>query len=210
MKKIFNGLFILAMVAICAMFTSCDKDVDRSIALSGQWTGDFGMFYNYEYTNPLIGISRTYTFHSYDTDIEFIPDYDYATHGYGYQVDFYREGPYKKISFRFSWSIDNGVIRMYYPGYPEYNGEIRDYRLNNSHFTGRFTNASAPFDLIKITDYYYWDEYYAWEYHYWWYDEWDWNGYAKTRGISEDAVPEKYNSENGRIVKIGNRFNEKD
>ena len=100
MKKIFNGLFILAMVAICAMFTSCDKDVDRSIALSGQWKGDFGMYYTFEYKG------QWYKANSYNTDIVFYPHHDYATYGTGIRLTGTTE---MKVLTRKSASISNGA-----------------------------------------------------------------------------------------------------
>ena len=61
------------------------------------------MYYEYEYRGHI------YTFDSYDTDIVFYPEYDYATYGYGYQVDWYEEGPYERMSFKFNWEIRDGV-----------------------------------------------------------------------------------------------------
>ena len=61
MKKTITTLSILLLAATA--FTSCerDEDVDESMCLSGQWYGDFGMYYEYEYRGHI------YTFDSYDT-----------------------------------------------------------------------------------------------------------------------------------------------
>ena len=86
MKRIFTLMNLTMLMTASLMMTSCmDDDTAESITLSGQWTGNFGMFYDYEYRGQI------YTFNSYDTDIVFYPDYNYATHGYGYEVDFYND-----------------------------------------------------------------------------------------------------------------------
>ena len=219
MKKAFSLFSIIAMAGLCLMFTSCsDDDTEEAMHLSGQWQGDWGMYYGYTYPN-----GDYVEYDSYDTDIIFYPDYDYATHGYGYQVDWYDRrpnangniSPYQRLSYRFNWSIINGVINLTYPGYPEYNTSIRDYRLNNSHFTGYFPNSSEPFRLNKIQDFYSWYDYdnlyrsYGYVYL-----EWDWSGvyyydsyYAKTR--SAEATDSVGKPAEGRITKIGSRLSEK-
>jgi len=203
MKKIILIFNLIAVLGLCAMFTSCrDDDTEEAMILSGQWQGNWGMYYEVE--DPWGNIVA---FDSYDTDIVFYPDYDYATHGYGYQVDWYNEGPYSRMSYRFDWSINNGVIRLSYPGYPEYNTSIRDYRINNNRFTGYFSTGTEPFYLNKIADYYNWSYYYDWEYHYWVYDSWSWDYYyTKTRGTAPTG--DTPTAEN-RIVKIGSRLAEK-
>lgn len=213
MKKAFSLFNIIAVIGLCTMFTSCNEDADTEISMtmSGQWTGDWGMYYGYTYPDG------TYVeYDSYDTDLVFYPDYDYASHGYGYQVDWYRTGPYERLSYRFSWNVVNGRIFLTYPGYPEYDTTIRDYRLNNNHFTGYFINSSTPFDLIKIADYYNWYDYdYLYRSHGYVYLEWDWDGayyydtyYAKMRKAKATADNAGKPSV-GRITKRGSRFAEK-
>ena len=196
MKKSITLLCTIAMLTTCVSLTSCmDEDVEESIVLSGQWYGDWGMYY--QMRDPYTG--RVITYNSYDTDIVFYPDYNYATHGYGYQVDWYRYGPYEKLSFRFEWSITNGIVEIYYPGYPEYNTFIRDYRLSNDYFSGYLGNSNIRFNLAKIRDYYDWSYYYGYDYH-----PWGW-GYIKTRSTgSEEETP----STDGTIIKIGSRYAE--
>lgn len=202
LKVILN--LLLVMVLSC-VFASCerDEDTERSMCLSGQWQGDFGMYYVYNYRG------YDYTFDSYDTDIVFYPDYDYASHGYGYQVDWYREGPYSRLSYKFYWDVRDGVIYLTYPGYPEYNADIYRYGLDNDYFTGYFNNGSSRFRLAKIVDYYRWDDYYAWNYHRWDNSSWSWNGYysqmRSVKDIDSTGVAAEGSVE-GRIVKIGNRF----
>ncbi|MBR1668800.1 MAG: hypothetical protein IJ693_11075 [Bacteroidaceae bacterium] len=203
MKKKFTLFNLIAVLGLCTMFTSCtDDDTEEAMVLSGQWRGDWGMYYEIEH------LGLIYTFDSYDTDIVFYPDHDYATHGYGYQVDWYREGPYERMSYRFNWSINNGVVYLTYPGYPEYNTSIRDYRMNNDRFTGYFSNGTQPFYLYKIADYYNWSYYYDYDYHYWYYDDWSWDYYAKTRGAAAEGDSVKGSTKEDRIVKIGSRLAE--
>ena len=204
MKKAFSLLSIIAMAGLCLMFTSCsDDDTEEAMHLSGQWQGDWGMYYGYTYPN-----GDYVEYDSYDTDIIFYPDYEYATHGYGYQVDWYRTGPYQRLSYRFSWTINNGVIFLTYPGYPEYNTSIRNYRLSDRHFTGYFTNSTSPFDLINRL-------YSSYGYVYL---EWGWDGgyyydgyyyepyYAKTRGV--EATDSVGKPTEGHVTKIGSRLSE--
>lgn len=98
MKKTASILNLLVIMLLACAFTSCerDEDTDRSMCLSGQWRGDWGMYYVYNYRG------HDYQFDSYDTDIVFYPDYNYATHGYGYQVNWYEFGPYERLSYRFT------------------------------------------------------------------------------------------------------------
>ena len=74
MKKAFTLFNIVALLGLCSIFTACetDEDVEESMVLTGQWQGNWGMYYDYEYRGKI------FTFDSYDTDIVFYPDYDYA------------------------------------------------------------------------------------------------------------------------------------
>ncbi len=73
-----HAFYILLMSAFA--FVSCidEEDIEQSMALSGDWRGDFGMYYNY-----VDHRRRTYTFDSYDTRITFIPAYSRARYGRG-------------------------------------------------------------------------------------------------------------------------------
>lgn len=192
---------------MCMAFTSCDTDRYRSMELSGQWRGDFGMYYEYEYRG------RIYTFDSYDTDIVFYPDYEFATHGWGKQVDYYEFGPYEYMYYQFDWRIINGEIQLSYPYDPELNTRIHNYRLTNSYFSGYFVNSTEPFRLYKITDFYDWGPYtntYGYGMRY----GWSWGGYyANTRSVSQQdsdstisIMPDSTTTGEGRIISRGNRF----
>lgn len=151
----------IALVACMIMsLTSCsivwhegDMDVNQSIKFAGQWTGDFGMYYDYRY------MSRIYTFDSYDTDIVFYPEFDGATYGWGKQVDYYEVGPYARIYNRFDWEIRRGVIYLKYYSDPALDCAIYDYVMTRDQFTGRFGDSSDKFYMYKIADYYDWSIY---------------------------------------------------
>lgn len=145
-KNWFEGICL--MLAVCMILTSCSKDEKLSNRLSGGWEGDWGMSY----------VDRDGKSHdSHHTVIEFYPNEKFDTYGYGYQEDYYDEGPYTKLGFYFEWSINHKVIYITYPGYPEYNAVIRDYKMKKKHFTGYIGNTY--FDLDKVWKYYKWYDY---------------------------------------------------
>ena len=197
MRKSITLFSTIALLAMCFIFTSCehDEDVHESIALSGQWRGDWGMFYEIVDRG-----GRVYRYDSFDTDIVFYPEYNYATYGYGYQVDWYDYGPYERLSFRFKWRIDNGIVNIYYPGYPEYDTFIRDYRLDNDYFSGYLGDSGTRFRLDKIRDFYDWSYYYDYDYH-----QWGWGYYGKTRSADSNELTL---STEGKIIKIGSKYSE--
>lgn len=217
MKKIYHLFSIIAAVACCSMFTSCvDDDTEEARVLYGQWQGNWGMYYT-----TIDPYGNEVTFDSYDTDIEFIQEGSYKSYGYGYQVDYYRRGPYERISSRFNWSVNNGVIYITYPRNPEYNTTIRDYRLSDNYFTGYFDNGTEAFRLQKLVNYD-WSSYYEYDYYEWpavfdWYEY-----YAKERQIDLDdtssmkKAPQKmtvngkdYDPKNPPVIKMGSRLAEK-
>lgn len=188
MRKIKNfAMMLVMMMAAAVSFTSCeiDGDVHRSTHLSGIWEGDFGMYYEH----PRYG-----RFDSYDTYIEFYPDYDYATHGYGKQCDWYAKGPYEYQYYTFNWEIYNGVIYLSYPYDHNLDTEIYDYSMSGSYFSGYFGGSNSRFRLRKCSDYY-WSNYHN-NYDYGWRDGYY---YAKTRAV--DGQPEEG-------MRRGNRFTE--
>lgn len=163
MKKILHTLLliILPMIGLTTL-SSCDEDVDRSIILSGQWTGDFKMYYSDGYGN---------TFDAIYSDIQLIPDYDYATHGTGQEVDFFDNRPYgydqynrpiycplRYQTFYFTWRVQDGYIYLHYPYNSSLDVAIYDYRLNSNRFCGYFGDSRTFFDLRKLEDFY-WNDY---------------------------------------------------
>lgn len=171
MKQKYYSFGALIMMMSALLFSSCmNEDTRQSMALSGEWRGDFGMFYKYEDRR-----GNLYTFDSYDTYLTFIPAFKYATYGTGTQVDYYEYGPYEYQYYSFKWSIRDGIVYLNYPYDPELNTTIRDYRMTDDYFSGYCDGASTPFRLYKIVFYYDWSRYNSnygyrnrdnWEYYY--------------------------------------------
>ena len=194
MKKFFSLLAIMVSAALSLI--SCDEDVAISNTLSGDWKGNFGMYYDYYDRHG----KYVETFDCYDSDIRFLPDYEYATHGIGYQVDYYDFGPYRRMYHTFDWDVRNENIYLHYHGESEYDTVIRDFRMTNRYFEGYFSNGSEKFKLVKISDFY-WDSHWG-DYGYDYYD--DWYGFAPTRsGAANDSIPADLE---GGTIRLGNRF----
>lgn len=193
--KLLNKLFLLLSVLLATSLVSCDDDVTKSVKLSGEWEGDFGMCY--DATNPYTSISRR--FYASYTYLYFQPHHDYSTYGTGKQIDFYNEGPYSKQYYYFRWEVEDGHIILTYPSNRNLNIVIDSYRLTNSRFTG-YINGER-FDLDKLSDFYAWDDY-SGDYHYYYNDSWTWGGYYNVK--SRAVVPETDDSS----VVLHNRFME--
>ena len=152
MKRLYSFFTVFGIIAL---LSSCNlEDINQSMVLSGEWRGDFGMYYTYVDRYGL-----EYTFDSYNTYLTFYPEYDYATYGWGKQVDYYEDGPYEYQYYEFSWSVDNGVLTMHYDYDHNLDTRISDYHMTNDYFTGTFFNTGTGFRLYKITDYYDWTPY---------------------------------------------------
>lgn len=185
MKKAFSLFSIIAMLCAGTLFTSCTKDEILSNRLSGEWHGTWNMWYEYQYSN---GVIERYD--SYDTYIVFDP------RGYGYQVDWYYDGPYERLSYKFYWSINNGVIHLTYPGYHDYDADIYRYHLDYDYFTGRFSVEGEEFRLHKLANFT-WDDYYPYDF-----CEWGWSYSVKTRSNAEnDSISTPV--ADGKVIKIG-------
>lgn len=179
MKKIISTMTLAAaMLLALTALTSCDRDREEAYMLSGEWTGDFGMFYDDGYSGRRFWASYT--------DIRFLPDYDYATHGTGEEIDFFsRPCPIRYQSFFFYWEIRNGVVYLTFPYSHSLDVAIYDYTLNDSYFAGYFGDSHDWFRLSKLTGYYDW---YAYDpYNYYGYGYYDYYGYAKQRGENGDT-----------------------
>ncbi|MBQ0056253.1 MAG: hypothetical protein KBT20_01240 [Bacteroidales bacterium] len=206
MKKFFRNMaFVGAMALSGAFFASCDEDTTTSMVLSGDWTGNFGMCYDYEWRG------HYYTYDSYHTDISFVPSYDYSTSGYGYQVDHYNDGPYEVIYHYFTWKVEHKTIYLTYLGERDLNTCIYEYKMTNNSLTGYFDNASQRFSLRKVADYYDWTPYIN-EFDGKYYgsrrrDSWYNSHTPRTRAEAADIADEAM-TEEGTIVRIGNRFSE--
>ena len=201
-KAAVHHLLAIIFIMSAFVFTSCfDRmDIDQSMALSGQWKGDFGMFYDY-----IDGHGRRYTFESYNTYLTFIPAYSHANYGRGTQVDYYDYGPYEYQYYKFSWSVENGYIYLSYDYDHELDVRISNYRMTNDYFSGIFYETGTSFRLRKIADYYNWTPYvniygygsrYDWDYGYPYYA-------PATRSDVEapsDSIPNE-----GKILRMGRR-----
>lgn len=207
-----NLLKRMAVMAIVVLgFTSCnmiwrveeDMDVHKSIKFAGQWTGDFGMYYNYRYHG------RIYTFDSYDTDIVFYPDHDGATYGWGKQVDYYEQGPYSHIYNRFNWEIRNGVVYLQYYNDSSLDCAIYDYVMTSDRFQGRFGSSKDKFFLKKIADYYDWtiyvDYYFFYPNNSWYWSPLYTRNAAPENGNAEPVYMESQDTKDG-IVSFGKRL----
>lgn len=156
MKRLHYFFMALSLMVSAVMLSSCDyiEDGRKSMVLSGEWRGDFGMFYVYR-----DGRGMEYTFDSYDTRITFIPAYEQAHYGRGTQVDYYDYGPYEYQYYRFNWSVDGGVIYLTYDYDHDLDTRISDYHMTNDYLTGVFDYSGTSFRLRKIVDYYDWTPY---------------------------------------------------
>lgn len=184
--------FLIAIILMMSAFalTSCVdmEDTSQSMALSGEWRGDFGMYYTY-----VDGRGRHYTFDSYDTRLTFIPAYTHALHGRGTQVDYYEYGPYEYQYYKFSWSVNNGNIYLTYDYDHELDTRISNYRMTNDYFSGTFASSGTSFRLCKIADYYNWTPYvniYGYDSRDYWYDNYPYYApYSRSNGEeSQDST----------------------
>ncbi len=198
MKRIYNYLLSAAVLTLSALtLTSCDDDVDMAMTLSGEWTGDFGMYYGIEDRRT----GQWIEFDADRTDLVFYPDHDYATHGEGKQVDFYSYGPYRYQYYYFYWEVRNGVLYMDYPYDSNLNVAISDYRMSDRLFSGRIGNTK--FTLYKIKGYYDWGNYHG-DY-YGDYDDGYWyDYYSKSRDGKSDVSVDASELN----MRRGNRMNE--
>lgn len=199
-QRIINRLPFLFAIVLSLTFVSCDDDVMQSRVLSGKWQGDWGMYYQYEYRG------RVYTFNCYDTRIEFFPDHDYATTGYGRQIDYYDVGPYEYQYYYFHWSIRNGIVNLYYPYDPTLNTSISEYRMSNNVFTGYFIDGYDRFYLRKWADYYDWTSYNT--YYCYGHREYHFPYYAPPSIAESESVEftDTTDVTEGRLIRRGNRF----
>jgi len=167
MKHLTFSLLTLLCASLCIGLSSCDEDEERAAYLSGEWTGDMGMCFEYNDDD----------YRAAYTDIRFIPDGDFSASGEGEQIDYFEwPCPIRYQSFYFRWSIDEGRISLYYPYNPQLNVVIYDYGMSDGLFYGWIDNVR--FSLVKLVDYNSWNLYGDDGYGYQYYDSYY---YAKTR-----------------------------
>lgn len=156
MKKTgFWAMLAIAASMICG-FSSCerDDDIDEAMVLSGEWQGNFCM--SYSTTNRY---GEVIWFDADYTRLVFEPNYDYSTRGTGYEIDYYRTGPYESEYFAFRWRVRDGKIIINYLDNPELDVCIREYHLDNDYLWGYFTESGMKFQLYKRFDHYDWTPY---------------------------------------------------
>ncbi len=145
------------------------------------------MCYDYEYRGRLYTVDADYT------DIEFTPYQSSFNKGYGYQVDFYDDGPWDEVYHSFTWEVRNGIIYLDYckSGEEELTTFFSDYDMSNDYLTGYFGNSSTRFSLRKYKDYYNWNPYintygdYRSGYGYGYHDSYYW---ARTRAAEDGSA----------------------
>jgi len=204
--KVMKKLFLLMSVVLATMvsFSSCNDSDDQKEArvISGEWQGNWGMWYEDDYG---------YRYNATSTYIKFIPDYSGATHGWGKQEDFYNydttgryRSAYKYLYYKFEWSVRNGILYIEYPYDSELDTYIRDYSLSNDYFSGYFGNSNTRFRLSKLSDWYYWtpdvyveSDYYGWTV---------WSSASKQ--FEQGAGAKAYEGNMPQIVKRGGHFQE--
>ena len=201
MKRTLYPILSLMLITLVTLLSACmDRDTEQSIALSGQWRGDFGMFYDY-----IDNRGRQWTFDSYDTRITFTPAYNYARRGRGTQVDYYLEGPYEYQYYSFSWEIINGVVYLTYDYDHQLDTRITDYRMTDDYFSGVFSNTGTAFRLYKMVDFYDWRPYsntYGYDYR----DDWTYGyPYRAPFTRSDTGTPSDSTVTAGQVVRLGRR-----
>ena len=201
MKRIYSLLWALPVLLVSTLFlASCvydpyydegqnynpyypnGGDRGRAMTVSGEWQGDFGMFY--AVVNPLTG--KSVQFDSRNSYVLFQPNYYGAAAGWGKQIDFYEYGPLSRRYHRFYWEIRNGVLYLTYPSDHNLDVAIYDYYLSNSTFRGRAGNSNFRFNLRSLI----FSGWSAYTGDFFDYDNsaWNWNAYGY-RGTSADDAP---------------------
>ncbi len=170
-----------------ASLSSC-TDEDEAMVLSGEWHGNWNMWYEDEYGDRWT---------SNETYLRF--DRSHSTSGTGTQVDYYRRGPYEYLVYRFNWRVSNGVIYLTYPHDPEMDVNIYNYHLDNGVFDGYFGSSRTSFQMDKVSTFEYWtpnvwiDSYYGYTSYIYYSGKYD--GVASSKSYGESKLP--------KIVKRG-------
>ena len=169
MKKIYTML-MMAMMAMA--FTSCEDEMIAD-TLEGTWSGNMYISSNWD--------GRTYDITR--SEITFEIDPFRFTKGSGIWVDYYRGAPWDYVANHINWSVNNGVIYVYFI---EDNDriEIRDYHLNSNRFCGTIYDGDniVDFELYCVSRPRY--DNYRWGFNSW-YDNYYW---ARTRSGDADST----------------------
>ena len=183
MKK-FTSLFAFIMLAMMSFtLTGCDEDEMIADTLWGTWKGNM---YKYCVYN-----GRTYK-SSYSV-IEFDKDYDYATHGYGYWVDYYSGAPWDYYASHIRWSVNDEIMTIHSIEDDTYY-QISDYRLSDSYFEGYIDDEygeSLYFKMIKTSSPY-WNDY-----------SWGWNSWYGSPSYNNMKGAKAKSKDNTPTIKVG-------
>jgi len=186
-------------MACACIFSSCTdiEDINQSMVLSGEWQGDFGMYYTY-----VDHRGHEYTFDSYDTYIRFTPDHTYANYGTGTQVDYYEYGPYEYQYYHFTWSVEGGNIYIYYDYDHDLDTRISNYHMTNDYLAGTFPASNTSFRLYKMADYYSWTPYVN---NYGYSSRYEWGDYRSSVTRSADVQDADSTDATGHVLSRGRR-----
>lgn len=214
MKKIYAKLLGLVLIgfslfgfAACEFYVNDDPyyphgggDRQRANVISGEWEGNFGMFYTIAnpYTRQATTFDASYSY------VRFLSSYPGARTGTGQQIDFYRSGPYEYQYYRFVWEVRGGVLYLSYPQDHNLDVAIYDYYLTDRYFSGRMGNSNFSFQLARLS-YNQWGRF-SGDYMYGMYDSWDWGGYySPKRQLEGLNVPPKANTSAPEILSRGRK-----
>ncbi len=194
MKRHYSLFSLLLLMAALVGLASCEVyyndpydpyypggatgDRQRANVISGEWQGDFGMYYTV--VHPYSG--QRITFEADHSYVLFQGDYYGASRGWGKQIDYYSTGPYAYQYYQFRWEVRNGVLYLTYPYDSNLNVAIYDYYLSGSTFTGRMGDSNFAFRLRSLS-FNNWNLY-SGDYLYGAYDGWSWGvGYTRPRSL---------------------------
>ena len=144
-KNDVNGDDAIDISDIVAIINAIAQDIKFQYSdLSGEWEGDLGMFIDY----------AGYRYDAQKSLIVFHPDYEYATHGYGEEIDYFTSDcPYRNQNFYFEWRIRNNVLYISYPFNHNLDLAIYNYRLSKNRTILEFSiNNVYNCRLNKLKD----------------------------------------------------------
>lgn len=166
MKKISKLFlsFLFALSALCGL-SGCDSMIATS--LEGTWEGEmyFASYYDGRY------------YYSNWSEIEFVGDPFRFKRGNGYWIDYYSGAPWDYVANHFEWEVRNKVIYIHLIE-DNYDVEIRDYHLDDDHFSGNvfYEGEDRYFELIHTYSPN-WDEY-----------DYGYGYYSQRRAVANDSI----------------------
>lgn len=158
MKKFTSFFATIAIALMSLSLVSCDDDEVIADTLWGTWEGN--MYVQCEYNG------HYYTATS--SIIHFDKDYEYATSGTGYWIDYYSGAPWDYYASHIRWRVSDEVLLIHSLEDDTY-FRIYDYSLSDRYFSGMLEGEDGTymdFRLVKTSSPY-WDDY-----------EWGWGYYG--------------------------------